>query len=344
VFAIAESSRLDAWLGAICRRVASAGSILCFHDVTPAGQPASGSAHVTLDAFNAIIDSVGSMSRFVALTELLARHEAGRSTAGLVALTFDDAYAGLLQLRDHVERRGLPVTIFALSDAADRGQVFWWDRVDGSYPRVTQDRWRAFEDACGLPPAYRTNQPPEFGPLRPLRQWILARYAGRWPRALEPALVALEADAGWVAPERAMTFDELAGFAARGPVEIGVHTRSHPVLPLLSDEEMRGEIEECHAAISARFPTAVPVLAAPFGLYDARTLTVARESGMRSVLTLAATTMRRRSAHGDVPRICVVQDVPPWKFQLAVAGVPERLGALRGRSASGYPDLPSEST
>ena len=340
---IAERGGPASIVGAVSRRLSSAGSILCFHDVTAPGGSGPGSAHVSIDTFRAIVDAIARVGRFVSLSELLDRHERGRPTAGLVSLTFDDAYVGLLRLGDLVER-GLPISVFALSDGADVGPRFWWDRVDAVQPKVSKMRWREFETACALPASYRTGQPAEFGPVRPLRQWMLARHAGRWPAALEPVLAGLEREVGASASARAMSFDELAGFAARGPVEIGVHTRSHPVLPLLSDDELRAEIRDCDDAIRARFAGAIPVLAAPFGLYDARTLRVARDTGMRAVLTLGATTLRRSHGDGGVPRFCVTEGVPPWKLQLAVAGVMERVNAVRHGAAPRYPALPSATT
>ena len=340
---IAEPRPSRSVVGAVYRRLTSAGSILCFHDVTASGASGRGSAHVSIDAFTEIVDAIGCVSRIVPLTELLDRHEGGRSTAGLVALTFDDAYVGLLRVGDLVQR-GLPITIFALTGEAHVGRTFWWDRVDAVQPRVSAARWRAFEDACGVPAAYRSGQPPEFGPVRPLRQWILARYAGRWPDTLEPALAELEREGEPPDLARGMTFEELARLAARGPVDIAVHTRSHPVLPLLPDNELRNEIVDCHDVIRARFASAVAVLAAPYGLYDARTLRIARESGMRAVLTLSATTLRQANGDRAVPRFCVMHGAPLWKLQLAVAGVTERVNAVRRRAAPRYPDLPSATT
>ena len=337
---IAEPGGSRSVVGAVYRRLASAGSILCFHDVTAPGGSGAGSAHVSIDAFTEIVERIGRVSRLVPLSELLDRHERGRSTAGLVALTFDDAYVGLLRLGDLLER-GLPITIFALTGTAHVGQRFWWDRVDAVQPRVPEARWRAFEAACGVPAAYRTGQPAEFGPVRPLRQWILARHAGRWPDALEPVLAELERAGGAPEQARGMTFEELARLAARGPVEIGVHTRSHPVLPLLPDTELRAEIRDCHDVIRARFASAVAVLAAPYGLYDARTLRIARESGMRAVLTLSASTLRKANGGGAVSRFCVMHGAPLWKLQLAVASVTERVNVVRKRVAPRYPDLPS---
>src|SRR5262245_35919403 len=113
----------------------------------------------------------------VPLTDLVRRHREGRSTAGLIAITLDDAYAALQQgFQQAIVRDTIPVTLFVVAQAASNGAAYWWDRVDDLFPRVDAGRWMAFEKACGLPDEYRRGQPPEYGPLRPLRQWLLARY------------------------------------------------------------------------------------------------------------------------------------------------------------------------
>ena len=62
----------------------------------------------------------------------------GRSTAGLIAVTFDDAYAAVLtELKDFISRTAVPIAVFAVTDAAMTGSTYWWDRVDDLFPRVT---------------------------------------------------------------------------------------------------------------------------------------------------------------------------------------------------------------
>ena len=87
--------------------------------------------------------------------------------------------------------------------------------------------------------------------------------------------------------------NELERLAAIPSVELGVHTVSHPVLPLVPGTEMQQEIAGCYDRLRERFERAVPILAIPFGLYDDRTIRASRAAGMTAALTLGETTLPR---------------------------------------------------
>src|SRR5262245_47576406 len=321
------------------------GAILCFHSITPRGYVEHGDAHLSLDDFASCVRIARRWGEFVPLSELIARHIQGRSTSGLLAMTFDDAYAALQgQFARFVERERIPIAIFVVTDAATRGKTYWWDRVENLFPRIAANRWRAFEDTCGVSEEFRTGQPREYGPLRPLRQWILATFAGRWPPHLDDELAQLEQEIGYETAQRAMTFDELGRLAAMPGIEVGVHTVSHPVLPLLGDVDLQAEIQAAHDTLRERVPNTIPVLAAPFGLYDERTLRLAAAAGMRACLTLSGETLGPSAFRSSVPRICITKTDARSKLSLRLLGVPRLLRAVRGRRLQPFPDLPSATT
>jgi peptidoglycan/xylan/chitin deacetylase (PgdA/CDA1 family) len=323
------------------RRLASGGAILCFHSITTPDAPSEGTAHVSLTAFQSTINLARRLGELVPLSELVRRHEQGRSTAGLVAVTFDDAYAALAEIKEFVSREGIPISVFVVTQAAAAGATYWWDRIDDLFPRIAGERWRAFEEACGLPEEYRRRQPAALGPLRPLRQWVLATYAGRWPSHLEPALLALEREAGLRTRHRSMTFAEIAELAAVPSVEIGVHTVSHPVLPLLPDPDLTREIAAGYAELRSRLATVLPILAVPFGLYDERTLRVARASGLSACLSVTGANLDGDAHRYVLPRYCVTRHDTPARLALCLVGVPDRVRRWRGVALAPYPELPS---
>ena len=323
---------------------ASAGSILCLHSFA-AESPGGGSAHVPASMLRMAVDIARDVGTIVTLRELLERRRRQQSTRGLVALTFDDAYVALLGAdAAFLREEGIPFTIFVTTDAARDGKAFWWDRVEELYPRASRERWLAFERDCKLPDAFRDRQPAEFGPLRPLRQWMLYAYEGRMPPHVNRALLALESELGHRTEQRSMTFAELTPLMSSGSVDVGVHTCSHPVLPLLPDEELRREIGGCYAILREIFPRTLPVLAAPFGLFDDRSVRCAREEGMQVTLTLGGRTMSTETSEDWLPRFCLSAGERDWKLLLRVTGVVERWRDWRGQSESPYPELPSAST
>jgi peptidoglycan/xylan/chitin deacetylase (PgdA/CDA1 family) len=292
-----------------------------------------------------VVDATREANSIVPLRELLARHRTGRPTRGLVAITFDDAYAALLSPDvAFLRNENIPFTIFVTTDASRTGSDFWWDRVDTLFSRTSRQRWRAFELACGLPSSYRDRQPVEFGPLRPLRQWMLHAYRGRMPEHVGKALSELEEESGFRTAQRAMTFTELHELTRHPAVDIGVHTVSHPVLPLLSDDEQAFEISRCHSLLREQFPNVVPVLAAPFGLFDQRSLDNARYAGMTATLTLGARTLHGAPHVDALPRFCMCAGEKDWKLVLRLAGFLEPWRRWRDGARPAYPELPSEST
>ncbi len=323
-------------------RLSSSGSILCYHGVTRATGISPSIIHVSVEELGDTIDALQQVGRVVPLRDLIRLHQAGSSTAGLVSLTFDDGYVSLLEAATElIHARQIPVTVFVVGSAAESGARFWWDRVDDVFPRVEPERWSRFELASGLPETYRAGQPRDGGPLRPLRQWILAKYQGRWPAHLQDALTELEHETGVQTQQRSMTYEEIERFASVPWVDVGVHTWSHAVLPLLDDNGIREEIQRSHSALRERLGQVMPVLSVPFGLFDARTLRLAQESGMSASLTLGGTTLNMRHSSHGLPRFVVVRGMKPRKILARTAGLAERL--LRTEYQR-YPELPSPTT
>jgi peptidoglycan/xylan/chitin deacetylase (PgdA/CDA1 family) len=319
------------------------GAVLCLHGVAETGKTSRGGTHVEAKELRSLLRTVRALGEVVPLTTLVQRTLEGRSTAGLVALTFDDAYHSLELVVDELGRDGIPFTVFVASEAAEAGGRYWWDRIDDMFARVPPEEWRLFENRCGLPERFRRGQPAALGPLRPMRQWILSEFRGRLPAQVEAPLSELEERFGGSTLQRSMTFAEIRALRRRAPFDVGVHTATHAVLPLLSRDEIEAEIQQCARRLHAEFSDALDVLAIPYGLADDRTVATAREAGMTASCTTEARTLHGVAPGAGLPRFCVTAGQPPWKVFLRLAGVTERLKG--GRSATPrYPPLPSETT
>ena len=169
---------------------------------------------------------------------------------------------------------------------------------------------------------------------------MLATHQGRWPTELESHLAQLETEAGFSTPHRAMSFPELQELAVIPGVEFGVHTRTHPVLPLLSPGEFLTEVQGCYRELQDLLPRVRSILAIPFGLFDAHTGSLSRESGMSASLTLANRTWDGYGQDEPLPRFGLNRGEKPWKLMLRVSGWLERILGPAA-NARGYPQLPS---
>ena len=137
-----------------------------------------------------------------------------------------------------------------------------------------------------------------------------------------------------------MTFDELATLTALPGVDVGVHTMSHPVLPLLENSELEREIGQSYQALRERFRAVVPVLAIPFGLYDERVLRVAHLAGMTTSLTLCGDTQDQEPAPYALSRYCVTINDSCTRLMLRLSGLPRFLRTWSAPPVR-YPELPS---
>ena len=341
---LARRNRLTSATRLLARRVATGGTVLTYHGTRRADGPSSSTMHVSPERLTATLRAVAAVATYVPLGELVQRHLGGKSTRGLVAVTFDDAYASVVeQAWGAIQALEIPTTLFVVSDAARTQAPFWWDRIESLFDATSQSRWRSFEEACGLPATFRAGQPPDAGPLRPLRQWVLAEHRGVWPLPLADLVLQLELELDRCTTQHPLGFHELDRLTQSPLVDIGVHTASHPVLPLLSDAEKRGEIRTSFRVLAERYERTLRILAPPFGLYDRQTVAVAKEEGLTACLSLEAMSLHDRTPDGMIPRYCMSARHRPWKGVLYALGW-WRNGQRRGRGTARYPALPSATT
>jgi peptidoglycan/xylan/chitin deacetylase (PgdA/CDA1 family) len=312
--------------------------VTCYHALSGPASPSAATTSVSAALFSETLDSLTALCRVVPLGELIARHRAGRSIRDLAAITFDDAYRSVADLALPVlKARGLPATLFVVADAASSGEPFWWDRVEDASVRAGPEAWRAFETACGAPPAWPSGADrPAFTPMR---QWVLGTHRGRWPAELAGPLASLEAQAGGRTAQRPMTWVELADIMRDPLFTIGVHTRTHPVLPLLSQDELADEVAGAFRTLCDRLGLVLPVLAIPYGLYDRPTAQGARALGMEACLSISARVVRG-GGEDPIPRFCMLTNRRGVRWRLQVSGMYDRIRALLGRGEPDPPPLP----
>ena len=312
----------------LLRPFARSGAILCYHGIAT-GEIRS-PVHHTVAELEAAVGVARDLGKIVPLSEFVRIDRSGKSTAGLFAITFDDAYLSLNAASAFLRREQVPVTVFGVSDALDEGRAFWWDRLGAVLERLTPGQAAALSQRWGIPAWFREQwSGSDFLPGWELRQWIVARYAGRWPGQLEETLRELEKPAD-PPIDRSMTWSELSDFAGTGLVEIGVHTRSHPALPLLTMAEQREEIGGCYEVLREHFPSTSPILAAPFGFFDEDTIAATRASGLEACLALGDRTLRYRGRSGALPRFCMMHPQSRVRLGPRLSGVFDRIHAWRG--------------
>lgn len=314
------------------------GTILCFHGVRADEQPDGGGIHVTERTLREGIALATTLGTIVPLRDLIARSREARSTAGLVALTFDDACLSVARLAaPAIRQAGAHATIFAVRSASESGVPYWWDRLSLVAPLLTLDEWGQL--FAGLETRLPVNGDEA---ARVARDAVIARHRGLLPAAAHAVLAAVEARHRLhELYDRSLSPAELAALASDAHFEIGVHTVTHRALPLLSDDEIEAEIRDCHGWLRDLLAAPLPILAIPYGLRDERTVPVARRAGMEAVLRIAPRNVMPQWDESGLPRFSMSERRRGWKLGAAVLGVYEWAHALGLKSGRGDPSLPT---
>ncbi len=199
-----------------------------------------------------------------------------------LAITFDDGQRDNYEFaRPLLERSGIAATFFVPTDAVERGEPLWHDRlafavVSGSERRPAAAR--ALASALGAPPG--------LGPRQLVRR-ALDHAKGRpetervaFVRDWESRLGGTAAPA-WCGMMSWPQVRELAG----GGHEIGSHTCSHAILTTCEDTRLAVEVARSREVLQDRCGTLVDSFCYPNGGHDARCVEAVRRAGYARAVT-----------------------------------------------------------
>lgn len=208
------------------------------------------------------------------LTGLVARNDSGeRPAKPFLAVTFDDGQLDNLQYAAPVLRRhGIPATFFVVTDATESNRALWHDRLAFPCAVLSPEVRQAVSN--GQSSVRDVVQSAKH--LRPAdREDLISRFE--------------EAAGGPARPvwDGIMSWQQLRDLATEGH-EIGVHTRTHPILTLSTDTELRDEIETAGQICTDRLGSRPAAFCYPNGSYDGRVEAVVRGAGYACATTTQA--------------------------------------------------------
>lgn len=246
------------------------------------------------------------------LHDLVAAMRARALPDRAVAVTFDDGYAdNYWHARPVLESTRIPATIFVTSDHIDSAREYWWDDLERIFSlplspptllRITiQDqahKWR-----IDTPAQLEQTRKAIFTLVRPLnssaREDVLDQLA-RWAGLERTGRV----------DYRAVTSAQLLDLACSEYIDIGAHTRTHPMLSALPADAQRAEIVGGREALEAIIQRPVDIFAYPYGdvqHFNAETVEIVRATGFHAATTIIPGSVEA----GDDPfrlRRCAVFD------------------------------------
>ena len=125
-----------------------------------------------------------------------------------------------------------------------------------------------------------------------------------------------------------LSWDELRGLADRG-WEVGSHTRRHPHLTRLADDELLAELRESREECEAGMGRPCRSIAYPYGDYDDRVIDATRTAGYESAATLTALLPDPKPLAW--PRKGIYHRDPRWRWWLKLSPA---VTAVRARRAA----------
>jgi len=293
----------------------SSGFVLAFHDIQP-------------QRLSELVDCIRP-AQAVSLTELVDRSKAGKSTAGLFAITVDDGVGETVRGLTHLFRkRAWPATFYLATSYLDskQGMGFqWWRNLLPFLPL------RKIELKSGVIDLSRP------GGVRDLSKkmetmWHSQRMESYLPLTLELAEIAMREhglgiDA--IRPPEPITWSEVTKISRGDLIRFESHGVSHAAMSTLTDEELVYEMKYSQDLVSQHTGRPCRHLAYPFGS--------SRSIGPRAALIAqklydSAATMSLGSVDAAnpwlLPRIPLYPENPTWYVNLKILLKCNRANAL----------------
>jgi len=215
---------------------------------------------------------------------LRARRGEKKLPARALLITFDDGWADNVDFAlPQLQKLGLPSLMFVVSDAVDRNESFFQERILGAWRRGTltlEQLNGALRQLGAEVPAPVRN---DAAQLRRSIQVVEALAHDQRAGLLENLSAAL-AD-----PLRQMvTTQELRTLNEAG-MAIGLHGKTH--IPMTRAADLDAELAGARREMSARMPHCTPpqTMSFPHGRYDAPIAAQARQAGYELVFTSVPT-------------------------------------------------------
>ena len=299
-------------------------SILIFHRVLP--EPDALCPDVPdLKRFEQELQWLSRWFHVLPLDEAAARLAAGSLPPRAAAITFDDGYADNATLAlPALQRAGLSATFFIATSFLDGGRM-WNDTVIESV-RACRTPWLDL-GAVGLGRFAMDgieSRRKAIGQLLPAIKYMA-------PVQREATVAAMHEACGERLPDDLMMRSEQVLALRRAGMQIGAHTRSHPILARLGDDLAADEIKDSKRDLEALLCEPVTLFAYPNGKpavdYGASHARMVQAAGFTAAVSTAPGAASARSDRFQLPRFA------PWDRGRTRYGL-RMLANLRGGSGA----------
>jgi peptidoglycan/xylan/chitin deacetylase (PgdA/CDA1 family) len=306
-------------------------TVLAYHRIEKRGNPDLAPAVIdaTPAAFEAQMRHVAAHYNVITSGDLVKAMRDGKGLpARAVIITFDDGYCSFKNTALPVLRRlGLPVSLFVVTHAVGvAGTPFWWDSLYRSLVRTCYSEVEL--PGLGVMPLHTPGQ-------RRVAYDRIAHRIERTPWDHAERLLSTIAERCAVEPairRHVLDWDEIGELAAQG-VEIGAHSRHHPVLSRTTPQRTRSEVAGAWADLRAHIPDPLPIFCYPTGkphALDPRSAGIIRSTGYVGAYTMIPGLNRvGRTNPYRLHRVGMVAGEPLPRFALKITGAGRAYRALK---------------
>lgn len=261
-------------------------TIVTFHRVLPASilaqYPLPGIA-VTPEELRRFLEVFQDHYSVGNLYESAKLHQSGeRPEKPPLAVTFDDGqldnYQFALPVLDAMNVRA---SFFVVTDAIESNEVLWHDRIAYAVQKLQRRGGSGLQEwltEWGVPQDQDASDPVNAAVAA--AKLLDPGERGRRLDRLEK-VVGAHIRPDW---DGMMTWDHIREMRSGGH-EIGSHSTSHPILPLVSDQELQHEIEHSRRLLESQMDHEVRSFCYPNGDYDERVIASVRQAGYEFAVT-----------------------------------------------------------
>jgi peptidoglycan/xylan/chitin deacetylase (PgdA/CDA1 family) len=310
------AKKFSRWLRA---RVLGGALILGYHRISVTEDDVYDTC-VSPENFARHMESLRRYAHPISLSTLVQNLKEGSLPPNSVAVTFDDGYVDNLHFAKPIlEKYEIPATVFICTGYA--GGEFWWDEL---HRRITSSRADPRELRLTAGEIQFKWDPPQVssGPEDPevrrqfhgaLYHLLLSLDVADQARAMDAIRdwSGLSSDGTYVS--RAMREDEVLQLVNGGLIELGAHTRHHSMLPQLTFERQKEEIQSSKADLEALMGEKIMGFSYPNGRATVDAKRLVRENGFTYACTSLRDVARAGSDVYELPRFWQ-QDVDGDRF------------------------------
>lgn len=290
-------------------------SILIYHRVLPVPDPLFPHEVTALD-FDTQMRALVATFQVLPLAEAVEQLRNRSLPTGAACVTFDDGYRDNLEVALPILRKhGVPATVFIATDFLDGGRM-WNDTV---IEAVRRARGTVLDlQHLGLgdwPMIAIEDRRTAIAALLP--QIKYRQFESRMRLADEIANVA-----GVELPDDLMLTSDQVRLLHREGIEVGAHTRSHPILATMGDDQAREQIASSKHYLEELLDAPVRLFAYPNGKpgqdYRREHVRMVREAGFMAAVSTATGVATGGADTHQLPRF-TPWDKQPWRFTTRLA-------------------------